>query len=191
MLHIRIFRGGCRGREPSKICELARALSLPRLVSNNSANNTGVNIPLSGPKHSFGVQPQNEYKIEEATAEWSAQAPPYRPNPLHLDVSPEDSPVSSHNEWDPLKEVIVGRVEGACVPEFSIEVKANSYDRNWPFFQEFGGKAFPLDFVKKAQEEIEEFCRVSAPIRYSVSNAFRIYWMLLGAEWRRSEGEEA
>ena len=26
------------------------------------------------------------------------------------------SPVNSHNEWDPLEEVIVGRLEGATVP---------------------------------------------------------------------------
>ena len=27
-----------------------------------------------------------------------------------------ESPVSSHNEWDPLEEVIVGIVDGATVP---------------------------------------------------------------------------
>jgi glycine amidinotransferase len=26
------------------------------------------------------------------------------------------SPVNSHNEWDPLEEVIVGRLEGAVIP---------------------------------------------------------------------------
>ena len=26
------------------------------------------------------------------------------------------SPVNSHNEWDPLEEVMVGRLEGAAVP---------------------------------------------------------------------------
>ena len=26
------------------------------------------------------------------------------------------SPVNSHNEWDPLEEVIVGRLEGATIP---------------------------------------------------------------------------
>ena len=32
------------------------------------------------------------------------------------DVSPGLSPVCSHNEWDPLEEVIVGRVTGAMLP---------------------------------------------------------------------------
>ena len=26
------------------------------------------------------------------------------------------SPVNSHNEWDPLEEVVVGRLEGATIP---------------------------------------------------------------------------
>ena len=33
------------------------------------------------------------------------------------------SAVNAHNEWDPLEEVIVGRVEGATVPSLSLEVK--------------------------------------------------------------------
>jgi glycine amidinotransferase len=34
------------------------------------------------------------------------------------DAAPADrvSPVNSHNEWDPLEEVIVGRLEGAVIP---------------------------------------------------------------------------
>ena len=30
-----------------------------------------------------------------------------------------ESPVNSWNEWDPLEEVIVGRVEGAIVPPYT------------------------------------------------------------------------
>ncbi|KAK2565250.1 Glycine amidinotransferase, partial [Acropora cervicornis] len=70
------------------------------------------------------------------------------------------SPVCSYNEWDPLEEVIVGRVEGATVPEFTVEVKANTYEKNWPFFDRFGGQSFPKEHLKKAQTEVEEFCSV-------------------------------
>ena len=35
------------------------------------------------------------------------------------------SKVCCHNEWDPLEEVIVGRAENACVPQFTSEVKVN------------------------------------------------------------------
>ena len=34
-----------------------------------------------------------------------------------------NSPVWSCNEWDTLEEVIVGRVEGATIPKFTVEVK--------------------------------------------------------------------
>ena len=39
---------------------------------------------------------------------------------LHVNPS---SPVWSWNEWDPLEEIIVGWVEGATVPDFTVEVK--------------------------------------------------------------------
>ena len=59
-----------------------------------------------------------------------------------------------------LQEVIVGRVEGACVPQFTIEVKANTYEKYWPFYKQYGGQPFPADHLAKAVAEIEEFCRV-------------------------------
>lgn len=31
-------------------------------------------------------------------------------------MEPLVSPVNSHNEWDPLEEVVVGRLEGATIP---------------------------------------------------------------------------
>ena len=70
------------------------------------------------------------------------------------------SPVCSHNEWDPLEEIIVGRVEGAHVPPFTIEVKANTYEKWWEFYQKNGGKPFPVAHLKKAAEEVEEMCNV-------------------------------
>ncbi len=56
--------------------------------------------------------------------------------------------------------MIVGRADGACVPDFSIEVKANTYDKYWPFFQQNGGKPFPKEHIEKAVREIEELCFV-------------------------------
>ncbi|KAK2565381.1 Glycine amidinotransferase [Acropora cervicornis] len=70
------------------------------------------------------------------------------------------SPVCSYNEWDPLEEVIVGRVEGATVPHFSLEVKSYIYESDWPFFSRFSGKPFPEEYVKKAKEQVEEFCNI-------------------------------
>ena len=72
----------------------------------------------------------------------------------------EKSPVCSYNEWDPLEEVIVGRVEGAHIPPMKIEVKANTNAEWWDYFQENSGKPFPADHLKKAAEEIEEVCNI-------------------------------
>ncbi|XP_066264525.1 glycine amidinotransferase, mitochondrial-like [Branchiostoma lanceolatum] len=84
---------------------------------------------------------------------------------VHSGVSakPEDARapvVCSYNEWDPLEEVIVGRVEGACVPPFTVEVKATTYEKSWSFFMKNGGKPFPSEHMRKAVEEVEEFCNI-------------------------------
>ena len=46
------------------------------------------------------------------------------------------------------------------MPEFTVEVKANTYEKNWPFFDRFGGQSFPKEHLKKAQAEVEEFCNI-------------------------------
>lgn len=68
--------------------------------------------------------------------------------------------VNSYNEWDTLEEVIVGRVEGATVPQFEAGVKVDASPRYWNFFQESGGKFFPESLVKAATKELNEFCHV-------------------------------
>ena len=45
----------------------------------------------------------------------------------------QESPVWAWNEWDTLEEVIVGRVEGATVPPFTVEVKVCSFTYVLPF----------------------------------------------------------
>ncbi|MEO8180789.1 MAG: amidinotransferase [Deltaproteobacteria bacterium] len=77
-----------------------------------------------------------------------------------MNRSNTDAPcvVNSHNDWDPLEEIIVGRVEGATVPTFDAVVKANTYKKNWWFFQEHGGRPFPHDLVERAAAELNGFC---------------------------------
>eukprot|EP00795_Rhopilema_esculentum_P000231 gene231-9870_t len=70
------------------------------------------------------------------------------------------SPVCSYNEWDPLEEVIVGRAENSCVPKMTVEVKANTSESHWEFYEKNGGKLFPDAHVMKAVDEIEEFCNI-------------------------------
>lgn len=54
----------------------------------------------------------------------------------------------------------MGRVEGACVPELTVEVKTVIPVQQWPFFEKFGGHTFPSDHLKKASDEIEELCHI-------------------------------
>ncbi|MEG4169317.1 MAG: NarL family transcriptional regulator [Microcoleus sp.] len=68
--------------------------------------------------------------------------------------------VNSYNEWDTLQEIIVGRVEGACVPQFDVPLKASSNPKNWWFFQKYGGCPYPQEMIEPASKELEEFCRV-------------------------------
>jgi len=68
--------------------------------------------------------------------------------------------VNSHNEWDPLEEVIVGRAENACVPPFTREVKANTHQQHWNFYESYGGTNFPHNHLNKAIAEIENLCTI-------------------------------
>jgi glycine amidinotransferase len=90
-------------------------------------------------------------------------------------------PVSSHNEWDPLEEVIVGRLEGATIPANHPVVTCNVPGITAKLFGLFSGLRFPRILTGPAQEELDGFIellesggvtvrrpepmRASAPIR--------------------------
>ena len=38
--------------------------------------------------------------------------------------------------------------------------KANTSEKNWGFFDQYGGQSFPREHLKKAKDEIEEFCNI-------------------------------
>lgn len=69
-------------------------------------------------------------------------------------------PVSSFNEWDPLEEVIVGRLEGATIPSNHITVTFNIPRAAQPFFRFAAGWRFPGFMKKIAQRELDGFIRV-------------------------------
>ena len=66
--------------------------------------------------------------------------------------------VNSHNEWDPLEEVIVGRLDDPKVPPLTQDVKGAKPKEKWSFFEKNGGKSFPSDIARKAKEEVENLC---------------------------------
>lgn len=70
------------------------------------------------------------------------------------------SPVNSFNEWDPLEEVIVGCIEGACVPAWHISLKATMPKNQWNYFRAYGGQSFPQEQIDMACKELEEFVHI-------------------------------
>jgi glycine amidinotransferase len=76
------------------------------------------------------------------------------------DMETGSCPVNSYNEWDPLEEVIVGRLEGAAIPPRHLSVTFSVP----PFFAQslriFGGRRYPRLLLRPAQQELEGFIRV-------------------------------
>ncbi|MFE5869697.1 amidinotransferase [Streptomyces roseifaciens] len=72
-------------------------------------------------------------------------------------MEPLVSPVRSHNEWDPLEEVIVGRLDGAAIPSDHPVVACNLP----PWAARLQGRAagcrYPRVLVERAQEELDRF----------------------------------
>lgn len=68
--------------------------------------------------------------------------------------------VSSHNEWDPLEEVIVGRLEGAAVPPWDVTLMSATPERSWGLLQALSGQPAPPQFVDDARDEMEAFVKL-------------------------------
>jgi len=72
-------------------------------------------------------------------------------------------PVNSHNEWDPLEEVIVGRLEHAMFPDSQI-INKHTFPpaESWLIQQimDLGGVAYPPEMVTDAQQDLEQFIRI-------------------------------
>jgi glycine amidinotransferase len=65
-------------------------------------------------------------------------------------------PVNSHNEWDPLEEVIVGSVDGAAFPPFHVSVRAAIPAGQVERFRLDAGKPFPSERIDAARRELDE-----------------------------------
>jgi glycine amidinotransferase len=68
--------------------------------------------------------------------------------------------VNSHNEFDPLEEVIVGRVEGATIPEWHVSGKAVWPSKWWDMYKLKAGQPFPEELSKKAIVELDNFSKI-------------------------------
>ena len=68
--------------------------------------------------------------------------------------------VCSYNEWDPLEEVIVGRVDGGAVPPWHVTLQAATPQESWELLKLLSGKPAPDAMVQAAQRDQEEFVKI-------------------------------
>lgn len=66
-------------------------------------------------------------------------------------------PVSSHNEWDPLEEIMVGRLEGSTIPSDHPVVTCNIPGMAARAQTLVAGFRFPQIMIKPAQRELDGF----------------------------------
>ncbi|MBD1823057.1 amidinotransferase [Cyanobacteria bacterium FACHB-DQ100] len=69
-------------------------------------------------------------------------------------------PVNSYNSWDPLEEVIVGRLEGATIPPSHPAVTFNIPKKSARLLKIFGGMPYPRFLIKRAQKQLDEFIHI-------------------------------
>ena len=69
--------------------------------------------------------------------------------------------INSHNDWDPLEEVIVGRPEGSAFSGPWASIMAGcSPKASHQFLKAKAGSKYDKELIKKASTEVDEFCRV-------------------------------
>jgi glycine amidinotransferase len=69
--------------------------------------------------------------------------------------------VNTHNEWDPLEEIIVGVVEGARIPPWeTVTPSVVHHEYLLDFYRQNGGQPWPQELVDAAQKDIAEFVHI-------------------------------
>ena len=68
--------------------------------------------------------------------------------------------VNSWNEWDPLEEVIVGRLDGAVIPPYHVTVTYNIPSFTAKLHRLVAGRRYPRWMIKLAQKELDGFIRI-------------------------------
>ncbi|HEY9635574.1 MAG TPA: hypothetical protein V6D14_19380 [Coleofasciculaceae cyanobacterium] len=69
-------------------------------------------------------------------------------------------PVNSYNSWDPLEEVIVGRVEGATIPPAHPVVTFDIPRQSARWLRIFGGLRYPKWIIDRAKKQLDEFVHI-------------------------------
>ena len=77
------------------------------------------------------------------------------------DDAPEVSTaVRSHNEWDPLEEVIVGTIGGVTIPPLTHEMKVMVRRDYWDFYHAHAGEPYPEHLVEGAARALNNLEQV-------------------------------
>jgi glycine amidinotransferase len=66
-------------------------------------------------------------------------------------------PVNSYNGWDPLEEVIVGRLEGATIPPSHPSVTFTLPERSRRLLRLVAGRRYPRPIIDRAQRQLQRF----------------------------------
>lgn len=84
-------------------------------------------------------------------------------------AKPLVSPVSSHNEWDPLEEVVVGRLEGATIPSSHPVVACNIPPWAARLQGLAAGLRYPRPLIEAAQSELDRFIALLTSLGVTVT----------------------
>src|SRR6195952_5800714 len=79
------------------------------------------------------------------------------------------SPISSHNEWDPLEEIIVGRLEGSVIPSRHPVVTCNIPGMAALGQQIVAGMRYPQLMLEPAQQELDGFIKLLQSLGITVT----------------------
>ncbi|WP_328365529.1 amidinotransferase [Streptomyces sp. NBC_00445] len=84
-------------------------------------------------------------------------------------AEPLASPVNSHNEWDPLEEVVVGRLDGATIPSGHPVVTCNI--PGWAARMQgiAAGLRYPRRLIEPAQQELDQFVELLRSLGITVT----------------------
>jgi len=74
--------------------------------------------------------------------------------------STEGCVVNSYNEWDPLEEVIVGRVDGSAVPPWHVTLQSIAPRTTWDILKILSGTTPPPALVEAAQSNLDAFLEI-------------------------------
>lgn len=76
------------------------------------------------------------------------------------DLSNNFSKVCAHTEWDPLEEVVIGRITGGVFPDWHDTMAVTMPETSWSLFKEQGGLSFPPEQIKAAEKELDTFSEI-------------------------------